>query len=61
MVISNTTRDGKACSDIRYFILSKKLSAKNFPTWWQATGHAQERNVQKGWDQKQMTHDRLGR
>ena len=30
MVISNTTRDGKECADIRYYILSKKLSAKKF-------------------------------
>jgi len=30
MVISNTIRDGKDCIDIRYYILSKKLSAKRF-------------------------------
>ena len=30
MVISNTTRDEKECADIRYYILSKKLSAKKF-------------------------------
>ena len=30
MVISNTTRDGKDCIDVRYYILSKKLSAKSF-------------------------------
>ena len=30
MVISNTTRDGKDCIDVRYYILSKKLSAKGF-------------------------------
>ena len=30
MVISNTTRDGKECADIRYYILSKKLSSKRF-------------------------------
>lgn len=30
MVISNTTRDGKDCIDIRYYILSRKLSAKSF-------------------------------
>jgi hypothetical protein len=29
-VISNTIRDGKDCIDIRYYILSKKLSAKRF-------------------------------
>ena len=29
-MISNTTRDGKDCIDIRYYILSKKLSAKSF-------------------------------
>jgi predicted transposase YbfD/YdcC len=30
MVISNTIRDGKECADIRYYIMSKKLSAKRF-------------------------------
>ncbi len=30
MVISNTTRDGKDCIDVRYYILSKRLSAEKF-------------------------------
>ena len=30
MVITNTTRDGKDCVDVRYYILSRKLSAKKF-------------------------------
>ena len=29
-VITNTTRDGKECIDVRYYILSKKLSPKKF-------------------------------
>lgn len=30
MVITNTTRDGRDCVDVRYYIMSKKLSAKKF-------------------------------
>ena len=30
VVITNTTRDGKDCADVRYYILSKKLPAKKF-------------------------------
>ena len=37
MAISETVRDGKACDDVRYFILSRKLSARRFGT--QVRGH----------------------
>ena len=30
MVISNTERDGKTCVDVRYYILSKKMTVKRF-------------------------------
>ncbi len=32
MAISETVRDGKACDDVRYFILSKKMTARRFGT-----------------------------
>lgn len=32
MAISDTIRDGKPCDDVRYFILSKKLTARRFGT-----------------------------
>lgn len=32
MAISQTVRNGKACDDVRYYILSKKLSARRFGT-----------------------------
>jgi predicted transposase YbfD/YdcC len=33
VAISDTTRDGKPCDDVRYYILSKKLTARRFGTW----------------------------
>jgi predicted transposase YbfD/YdcC len=30
VAIGNTVRDGKPCDDVRYYILSKKLSGKGF-------------------------------
>ena len=30
VAISDTVRDGKPCDDVRYYILSRKLSAKEF-------------------------------
>ena len=32
MAISETIRDGKPCDDVRYFILSKKMTARRFGT-----------------------------
>jgi predicted transposase YbfD/YdcC len=32
VTISDTTRDGKPCDDVRYYILSKKLTARRFGT-----------------------------
>lgn len=32
VAVSQTVRDGKACDDVRYFILSRKLSARRFGT-----------------------------
>lgn len=32
MAVSQTVRGGKACDDVRYFILSRKLSARRFGT-----------------------------
>ena len=32
MAVSQTVRGGKACDDVRYFILSRKMSARRFGT-----------------------------